>query len=95
LRTGLGTCTDIEDQKQTGNAVLKEEKSKGIGRLAGGVAHDFNNLLVCILSGGNCAMQSLPTAHPTQDMMREVIHAGERLAETHSPDAGLRRQSYF
>lgn len=88
LRTGageisswLGTCTDIEDQRQAGDAVLKEEKSKGIGRLAGGVAHDFNNLLVCILGGASCAMESLPTSHPAQEMLREVIRAGERLAE--------------
>ena len=77
----LGTCTDIEDQRQARNAVHKEEKSKGIGRLAGGVAHDFNNLLVCILGGASWAMQSLPTSHPAQEMLRDVIHAGERLAE--------------
>jgi PAS domain S-box-containing protein len=77
----LGTCTDIEDQKQAGNAAFEEEKSKGIGRLAGGVAHDFNNLLVCILGGASCAMQSLPTSHPAREMLQDVIHAGERVAE--------------
>jgi PAS domain S-box-containing protein len=77
----LGTCTDIEDQRQAGNAVFEEEKSKGIGRLAGGVAHDFNNLLVCILGGATCAMESLPTSHPAREMLQGVIQAGERVAE--------------
>jgi PAS domain S-box-containing protein len=77
----LGTSTEIEDQKQAGNAVFEEQKFKGIGQLAGGVAHDFNNLLVCILGGASCAMQSLPTAHPAQEMLRDVVQAGERLAE--------------
>lgn len=88
LRTGtgevtnwLGTCTEIEDQKRAENATLEEQKLKGIGRLAGGVAHDFNNLLVCVLGGASCAMQSLPAAHPAQEMLRQVLLAGERLAE--------------
>jgi PAS domain S-box-containing protein len=77
----LGTCTEIEEHKQAGNALLEEQKFKGIGRLAGGVAHDFNNLLVCILGGATRAMQSLPPAHPAQEMLRDVVHAGDRLAE--------------
>jgi len=77
----LGTCTEIENQKQAGKAVLEEQKLKGIGRLAGGVAHDFNNLLVCILGGASCAMQSLPASHPAQEMRRDVMDAGERVAE--------------
>lgn len=77
----LGAYTDIEHQKQAGNAILEEQKLKGIGQLAGGVAHDFNNLLVCILGGASRAMQSLPSSHPVQEMLRDVIQAGERLAE--------------
>jgi len=76
----LGACTEIEDQKQAGDAALAEQKFKGIGRLAGGVAHDFNNLLVCILGGASCAAESLPASHPAQEMLRDVMRAGERLA---------------
>jgi signal transduction histidine kinase len=45
------------------------------------MAHDFNNLLVCILGGASCAMQSLPESHPAQEMLQDVLEAGERLAE--------------
>jgi PAS domain S-box-containing protein len=88
LRTGageiaswFGTCTEIEDQKRAEDATIEEQKTKGIGRLAGGVAHDFNNLLVCVLGGASCAMQSLPASHPAQEMLQDVTRAGERLAE--------------
>ncbi len=77
----LGTCTEIDEQKREGNIILQEQKIKGIGTLAGGVAHDFNNLLVCILGGAACAMESLPQSHPAQEMLSEVVRAGERLAE--------------
>jgi PAS domain S-box-containing protein len=77
----LGTCTEIEDRKRVENATLEEQKLTGIGRLAGGVAHDFNNLLVCILGGATCAMQSIPSSHPSQELLRQVLLAGERLAE--------------
>jgi PAS domain S-box-containing protein len=77
----LGTCTEIEAQKQAGDAFYEEQKLKGIGRLAGGVAHDFNNLLVCVLGGASRAMQTLPASHPAQEMLRDVVHAGERLAK--------------
>jgi PAS domain S-box-containing protein len=77
----LGTCTEIEDQKRADRAVLEERKLKDLGLLAGGVAHDFNNLLVCILCGASTAMESVPAAHPAQSMLRDVVQAGERLAE--------------
>jgi signal transduction histidine kinase len=77
----LGTCTEIEDQKRADRAVLEERKLKDLGLLAGGVAHDFNNLLVCILCGASNAMESVPAAHPAQSMLRDVVQAGERLAE--------------
>jgi PAS domain S-box-containing protein len=77
----FGTCTEIEDQKQAEKANQQKQKLEGIGALAGGVAHDFNNLLMCILGGASCAMESLPASHPSQDLLRDVVEAGERAAE--------------
>jgi PAS domain S-box-containing protein len=76
-----GTCTEIEDQKQADRAALEEQKLKDLGRLAGGVAHDFNNLLVGIVGGASWAMDSLEASHPAQEMLQEVVLAGERAAE--------------
>ena len=81
LTSWLGTCTEIEEHKQAENAAFEEQIRNGISRLASGVAHDFNNLLVCILGGASRAMQSLPASHPAQEMLEDVVHAGEQLAQ--------------
>jgi PAS domain S-box-containing protein len=77
----FGTCTEIEDRKQLERAIQQRQKLEGIGALAGGVAHDFNNLLMCILGGASCAMERLPESHPVQNLMRDVLQAGEEAAE--------------
>jgi PAS domain S-box-containing protein len=81
ITSWLGTSTEIEDRKRAEDAASEERRLQGIGRLAGGIAHDFNNLLVCVLGGASCAMQSLPPAHPAQEMLQDVVRAGDRLAE--------------
>lgn len=78
--TWFGTCTDVEDQKQTERALRQKQHLEGIGMLAAGVAHDFNNLLGGILGGASYAMDSLPAAHPVQPMLQIVVQASERAA---------------
>jgi len=77
----FGTCTEIEDQKQAEREVQQKEKLEGIGLLASGVAHDFNNLLMCIVGGASCAMGRLPDSHPAQELLRDVVDAGQRASE--------------
>ena len=77
----LGTCTEMEDQKQAEKANLEREKFEGLGRLAGGIAHDFNNLLVGILGGASFVMDSLNPLHPAQTILKDVVRASERAAE--------------
>ena len=77
----FGTCTEIENQKQAETVNLQREKLQSLGQLAAGVAHDFNNLLVAILCGASYAKESLPPAHPVQEILKGVVRAGERAAE--------------
>jgi PAS domain S-box-containing protein len=77
----IGTCTEIENQKQAETINLKQQKLEGIGRLAAGIAHDFNNLLVTVLCGASYSMELLPPAHPALEMLRGVVRAGEQAAE--------------
>ncbi len=77
----FGTCTEVENQKQTEKARLEKQKLESLGRLAGGLAHDFNNLLVAILGGASYAMEKLPSSHPAQETLQGVVQAGERAAE--------------
>ena len=77
----FGTCTEIENRKQAEAAHLQQEKLQSIGLLAAGIAHDFNNLLVVVLGGTSYALGTLPPSHKAQNMLLEVIRAGERAAE--------------
>ncbi len=76
----LGTCTDIEEQKQAEQAMVQRQKWDSIGLLAGGIAHDFNNLLVGILGGASYASDALSADHALQPILQNVVTAGERAA---------------
>ena len=76
----FGTCTDIENQKQSEEAVRQQQKLESIGLLAGGIAHDFNNLLVGIMGGASFAINSLAKDHPAFPMMEMILRSSERAA---------------
>jgi PAS domain S-box-containing protein len=77
----LGTCTDIEDHKQTERAIQQKLKWESIGLLAGGIAHDFNNLLVGILGGASYVVEYLPETHVVQPILDSIVKSGERAAQ--------------
>ncbi len=80
LDNWLGTCTDIENQKQSEENVRQQQKLESIGLLAGGIAHDFNNLLVGIMGGASFAIQLLDKNHAAYSMLELVLKSSERAA---------------
>ncbi|HXS93419.1 MAG TPA: response regulator [Candidatus Limnocylindrales bacterium] len=77
----FGTCTDIDDQKRTSEAMREAQKLESIGILAGGVAHDFNNLLTGILGNASLVLDELPESSHLRPMLQNVMLASERAAD--------------
>jgi PAS domain S-box-containing protein len=77
----FGTCTDIDDQRRSNEAMRQAQKLESIGLLAGGVAHDFNNLLTGILGNTSLALDELPEESRVRPMLENVLLASERAAD--------------
>ncbi|HEY1342807.1 MAG TPA: PAS domain-containing protein, partial [Bryobacteraceae bacterium] len=77
----FGACTDVDEQKRSGEAMREAQKLESIGLLAGGVAHDFNNLLTGILGNASLALDELPGDSRLRPMLESVMLASERAAD--------------
>jgi PAS domain S-box-containing protein len=64
------TIRDITERKEMEEKLLRSEKLKALGELAGGVAHDFNNVLSAILGRAQ--------------LLKTCLNAGEGKAEGES-----------
>jgi PAS domain S-box-containing protein len=77
----FGTCTDIDDQRRSSEAMQEAQKLESIGLLAGGVAHDFNNLLTGILGNTSLVLDELPANSRHKPLLENVMLASERAAD--------------
>jgi PAS domain S-box-containing protein len=81
LLGGVAIVTDITERKRLDEQLRHAQKLESIGLLAGGVAHDFNNILMGVLGNASLALESLDEPKKTGELLRDVVHAGERAAE--------------
>ncbi|MGO9117349.1 MAG: ATP-binding protein [Desulfomonilaceae bacterium] len=52
-------CLDVTDRKRAEQLLLRSERLKAVGELAGGVAHNFNNLLQIVMGSAQLALANL------------------------------------
>ena len=81
LTTVRGMVEDVTREKELEAELLHSQKIEAIGRVAGGIAHDFNNYLTVILGCGALVLDDLGEQHPSHEVVREIVHAGERAAQ--------------
>ncbi len=72
---------DVTAQKKAEGKLLKAEKFKAIGLLAGGVAHDLNNILSGIICYPEMLRYQLPDNSTMQEPLLQIQKAGQRAAD--------------
>ncbi len=77
----LATVTDATERRALEGRLNQASKMEAIGRLAGGIAHDFNNVLGVITGYGELARRGLPTDHPVQARLDQIMKAATRAAD--------------
>jgi signal transduction histidine kinase len=88
LRHVINACVDITERKRSEQErkaleerLLRAEKDRSLGLLAGAMAHDFNNLLTAIIGHAELARCEVPAAGPAGTAIREVLSAATAAAE--------------
>ena len=61
--------------------VQRAQRLEGLGVLAAGVAHDFSNLLVGVIGNVDLALEELPAASASGDLLREALDSATRAGE--------------
>lgn len=77
----LGLAIDRTDQRRLQIQMEQAQRLESIGRLAGGVAHDFNNMLAAIGGFAEIAQMQLPTDHPVQNALAQILKGVERASQ--------------
>jgi PAS domain S-box-containing protein len=76
-----GFLLDVTERRQLEERLSQSQRLDAVGRLAGGIAHDFNNLLGVITGFGELARRELPSEHPVQGRVEQILGASQRAAE--------------
>ncbi|MFT5726250.1 MAG: two-component system cell cycle sensor histidine kinase/response regulator CckA [Desulforhopalus sp.] len=72
---------DISSRRQLEEQLLRAQKMKAIGLMAGGVAHDLNNILSGIISYPDLLLLNLPKEDPLYKPLQSIRRSGLEAAE--------------
>ncbi len=76
-----GVVQDITEQKAAEAALLRAEKLKTVGQIAGGVVHDFNNLLTVVGLNLETVLDFEDLSEDIRALLDPALHATRRSAE--------------
>jgi len=79
--------TDITEKKQIEDQLLRSEKMKSLGEMAGGVAHDFNNLLAAIMGRAQLLKRKIKTGSIKKlEEIESIVYSDLSIIEKASSD---------
>ncbi len=75
----MALLTDITEQRQLTEALVRSQKMEAVGQLTGGIAHDFNNILGSILGFAELSRERFGSLDPKlKDYIKQIELAGGR-----------------
>ncbi len=75
----LALLTDITEQRQLTEALIRSQKMEAVGQLTGGIAHDFNNILGSILGFTELSQNRFGKVNPKlREYLTQIEIAGVR-----------------
>ena len=76
----VGTCTDVEDERQVAEHLRQSQRIEAVGRLAGGMAHEVNNMMSAVIGFGQFALNQLTPGSSSHGDVSEMVKAATRAA---------------
>ena len=75
---------DITERKRANELLLRTERIKAVGEMAGAVAHNFNNLLQIVMAGGQVGLKHLESGNTAQvrPEIEQILRTCDLGAET-------------
>ncbi len=75
----MSLLTDVSEQRQLTEALIRSQKMEAVGQLTGGIAHDFNNILGSILGFAELAQGRFGKLDPKlREYLGQIETAGGR-----------------
>jgi PAS domain S-box-containing protein len=79
IRAAMALLTDISEQRQLTEALIRVQKMEAVGQLTGGIAHDFNNILGSILGFAELSQMRFGRVdHKLHEYLEQIETAGGR-----------------
>ncbi len=72
---------DVDQLRQTQQAMQQMKKMESLGMMAGGIAHDFRNILTAVSSHSNIALRRLDEDAPARKSVVKAIKAADKGAD--------------
>ncbi len=86
---------ELARRKRLQAELARAQRLESAGRIAGQIAHDFNNLLGPLAAYPTLIREELPPGHPVLEMVEEMQHSANKIAEINQQLLALGRRGHY